>query len=150
MAKKKPYLAKTRTEPIVLMALLSSKSKCKLCMQQSEAVIDSTLIQWHTGIVRMTVLESPMMLGDPVGRQSYFRVSVPLLITTLLKCSGSTCAHWRPSSWWRSRRPPSLPMPRNGTASMFAQIVRDPASSTEEVSITFFYESLQIAFPYMC
>ncbi len=32
-------------------------------------------------------------------------------------------------------------------ASMFARIIRDPASSTEEVSITFFYESLQIAFP---
>ncbi len=31
---------------------------------------------------------------------------------------------------------------------MFAQIIRDPASSTEEVSIRFFfYESLQIAFP---
>ncbi len=32
-------------------------------------------------------------------------------------------------------------------ASMFARIIRDPASSTEEVSIRFFYESLQIAFP---
>ncbi len=31
-------------------------------------------------------------------------------------------------------------------ASMFARINRDPASSTEEVSIRFFYESLQIAF----
>ncbi len=30
---------------------------------------------------------------------------------------------------------------------MFARIIRDPASSTEEVSIRFFYESLQIAFP---
>ncbi len=30
---------------------------------------------------------------------------------------------------------------------MFTQIIRDPASSTEEVSITFFYEALQIAFP---
>ncbi len=30
---------------------------------------------------------------------------------------------------------------------LFAQIIRDPASSTEEVSIMFFYESLQIAFP---
>ncbi len=30
---------------------------------------------------------------------------------------------------------------------MFAQIIRDPASSTEEVNISFFYESLQIAFP---
>ncbi len=30
---------------------------------------------------------------------------------------------------------------------MFAQIIRDPASSTEEVSIRVFYKSLQIAFP---
>ncbi len=32
-------------------------------------------------------------------------------------------------------------------AFMFAQIIRDPASPTEEVSIRFFYKSLQIAFP---
>ncbi len=32
-------------------------------------------------------------------------------------------------------------------AFMFTRIIRDPASATEEVSITFFYESLQIAFP---
>ncbi len=32
-------------------------------------------------------------------------------------------------------------------ASVFTRIVRDPASSTEGVSIMFFYESLQIAFP---
>ncbi len=30
---------------------------------------------------------------------------------------------------------------------MFARIIRDPASSTEEVSIRVSYESLQIAFP---
>ncbi len=31
---------------------------------------------------------------------------------------------------------------------MFAQIIRDPASSTEEVSLSFFfYKSLQIAYP---
>ncbi len=30
---------------------------------------------------------------------------------------------------------------------MFARIIRDPASFTEEVSIEVFYESLQIAFP---
>ncbi len=30
---------------------------------------------------------------------------------------------------------------------LFAQIIRDLASSTEEVSIRVFYESLQIAFP---
>ncbi len=32
-------------------------------------------------------------------------------------------------------------------AFMFAKIIRDPASPTEEVSIRFFYESLQIAYP---
>ncbi len=32
-------------------------------------------------------------------------------------------------------------------ASMFARIIRDPTSPTEEVSIRVFYESLQIAFP---
>ncbi len=32
-------------------------------------------------------------------------------------------------------------------ASMFARIIRDPASPTDEVSIRVFYESLQIAFP---
>ncbi len=32
-------------------------------------------------------------------------------------------------------------------ASMFARIIRDRASSTEEVSIKGFYESLQITFP---
>ncbi len=31
--------------------------------------------------------------------------------------------------------------------SMFARIIRDPVSPTEEVSIRVFYESLQIAFP---
>ncbi len=30
---------------------------------------------------------------------------------------------------------------------MFARIIRDPSLSTEEVSIRFVYESLQIAFP---
>ncbi len=30
---------------------------------------------------------------------------------------------------------------------MFAQIIRDPASPTEEASIRVFYQSLQIAFP---
>ncbi len=30
---------------------------------------------------------------------------------------------------------------------MFTRITPDPASPTEEVSISFFYESLQIAFP---
>ncbi len=32
-------------------------------------------------------------------------------------------------------------------ASIFARIIRDPASPPEEVSIRFFNESLQIAFP---
>ncbi len=42
---------------------------------------------------------TPMMLGDPVGAAIIFQA-----VTTLLKCRGSTCAHWCPSSWWRSRR----------------------------------------------
>ncbi len=92
-----------------------SKSKCKLGMQQSGSnwqhsdpmayrhrQNDSTLAQWCWGI--------------QWGQQSYFRVSVPLLITTLLKCSGRRALIGAPSSWGRSRRPPSLPMPRNGTA----------------------------------
>ncbi len=32
-------------------------------------------------------------------------------------------------------------------AFIFAQIIHDPASPTEEMSIRFFYEPLQIAFP---
>ncbi len=36
---------------------------------------------------------------------------------TPVKCSVSTCAHWRP------RWPPSLPMPRNGTASTPPSVV---------------------------
>ncbi len=32
--------------------------------------------------------------------------------------------------------------------SIFVQIIHDPASPTEELSIRFFNESLQIAFPY--
>ncbi len=41
----------------------------------------------------------------------------------------------------------NAPIPICLNVSMFAQIIRDPASSTEEVSIRIFYESLQIAFP---
>ncbi len=40
---------------------------------------------------------------------------MPHLFTTLLECSASTYAHWRPFSWWRPRPPPSSPMTRNGT-----------------------------------
>ncbi len=50
-----------------------------------------------------------------MGRQSYFRVTVPLFITTLIQCSASTCAYWCPFSWWRPRPTPSSPRPRNGT-----------------------------------
>ncbi len=38
-----------------------------------------------------------------MGRRSYFRVTVPLFIITLLQCSASTCSHWCPFSWWRPR-----------------------------------------------
>ncbi len=41
----------------------------------------------------------------------------------------------------------NAPIPICLNASMFAQIIHDPASSTEEVSIRYFYESFQIAFP---
>ncbi len=54
---KKPHLAKTLTEPIDLMALLSTPNpNANFACKQSEAAIDSALIQWHTGIIRMTVL----------------------------------------------------------------------------------------------
>ncbi len=87
----KPYLAKTLTEPLDLIW------QCwALQMQTLHATIrgsnwqrsdpmayrhyknESTLAQWCWGI--------------QWGWQSYFRVSVPLLITTLFKCSGSMCA----------------------------------------------------------
>ncbi len=35
-------------------------------------------------------------------------------------------------------------------ASMFTQIICDPSSPTEKLSVSFFYESLQIAFSNMC
>ncbi len=41
----------------------------------------------------------------------------------------------------------NAPIPICLNVFMFARIIRDPASSTEEVSIRVFYESLQIAFP---
>ncbi len=42
------------------------RSKCKLCMQQSEAAIGSALIQWYTGIVKMIVLK-PNDVGGSSG-----------------------------------------------------------------------------------
>ncbi len=116
MAKKKPYLAKTLTDPIDLMALLSAPNPNAnfACNNQRQQLT----VLWSNGIQASSewLTLAQWCWGIQWGRQSYFRVSVPLLITTLLKCSGSTCAHWRPSSWWRSRRPPSLSMPRNSTA----------------------------------
>ncbi len=41
----------------------------------------------------------------------------------------------------------NAPIPDLPKCSMFAQIIHHPASSTEEVSIRVFYESLQIPFP---
>ncbi len=46
MAKKKRYLAKALTEPIDLMASMSSPNTS---IQQLGS-IDSALIQWHTGM----------------------------------------------------------------------------------------------------
>ncbi len=54
MAKKKGYLARALTEPTDLMVLLSTPNANFACNNQ--AVIDSALIQWHTGIVGLTVL----------------------------------------------------------------------------------------------
>ncbi len=59
--------------------------------------------------------------------------SSPKSLFMRLKCDSSP-----------SRR---LEFPSLLNASMFTQIIRDPASSTEEESIRVFYESLQIAFP---
>ncbi len=55
-------------------------------------------------------------------------------------------SHWRRSGlhlFLKGMRAPPIYL----NASMFVRIIRDPASPTEEVSIRFFYESLQIAFP---
>ncbi len=98
---KKPYLAKTLREPIDLMAFLSTTNANFTCNNQRQPLT----ALWSNGIQASSEWQyfSPMMLEDPVGAAI---MSLPLLITTLFKCSGSTCAHWRPSSWWRSRRPP--------------------------------------------
>ncbi len=114
-------LIQWHTGSVRLTALWSNGIQASSDWQHSDPMayrhrqIDSTLIQWHTGIIRLTVLY-PNDVRDPVGRQSYFRVTVPLLFTTLLKCIASMCAHWHHFSWWRPRPPPSSPMPRNGTA----------------------------------
>ncbi len=50
--KKKRYLAKALTEPIDLMALMSAAN----ASLQKSGSNDSALIQWHTGIVRLTTL----------------------------------------------------------------------------------------------
>ncbi len=72
---------------------IDERSKCKhaTIRQQLTAL-------WSNGIQASSDWQnsSPTMLGIQLGRQSYFRVTVPLFITTLLKCSASTCAHWRP------------------------------------------------------
>ncbi len=54
-------------------------------------------------------------------------------------------SHWRRSGlhlFMKGMRPPIYL-----NVSIFARIIRDPASPPEEVSVRFFYESLQIAFP---
>ncbi len=50
--KKKRYLAKALAEPIDLMALMSAAN----ASMQKSGSNDSALIQWHTGIVRLTTL----------------------------------------------------------------------------------------------
>ncbi len=54
-------------------------------------------------------------------------------------------SRWRRSGLRLFLKGMRLPIYLN--ASMFARIIRDPASPTEEVSIRLFYEPLQIAFP---
>ncbi len=113
-------LIQWHTGIVRLTALWSNGIQASLDWQRSDPMayrhrqIDRALIQWHTGIVRLTALwsngiqassdwqySSPMMLGIQWGGwQSYLKVTVPLLFTTLLKCSASTCAHWHPFSWW--------------------------------------------------
>ncbi len=107
--KKKPYLAKTLTEPIdVIVALLSTPN-----LNANFACNKRQLLTALWSNVKQASSEwqysSPMMLGGPVGAAIIFQ---GVRATTLFKCSGSTYGHWRSSSWWRSRRPPSLPMPR--------------------------------------
>ncbi len=111
--KNKPNLAKSPTEPIDLMVLLLAPNVNFACNNQ--AAIDTTLIQWHRHRQIDSIL-AQWCWGIQWGWQSYFRVTVPFFITTLLKYSSSMCAHWAPSCWWRPRPPPSLPMPRNGIA----------------------------------
>ncbi len=123
--KKKPYLAKTLTEPIDLMALLSAPNPnanfaCSNQRQQLTAL-------WSNGIQASSEWQysSPMKLGYPVGGGNHI--------------SGCPCHSWSqpcsnvvavlvligaPSSWWCSRWLPSLPMPRNGTASVNMKLSR--------------------------
>ncbi len=54
-------------------------------------------------------------------------------------------SHWRRSGLRLFLKGMYLPIYLN--VFMFVQIIRDPASPPEEVSIRVFYESLQTAFP---
>ncbi len=111
-------LIQWRTGIIRLTALWSNGIQASSDWQHSDPMadrhrqIDSTLIQWRTGIIRLTALWSNGVLAssdwqssDPMaykhrqidsaliqwcwgsrgGGKSYFRVTVPLLFTTLLK-----------------------------------------------------------------
>lgn len=88
---KKRYFTKVLT-PFEIKVFLSTTNENFAC--NNPAASDSALKQWHTGIVRLTALK-PNDVGGTSGK-SYFRVTVPPFITTLLKWSGSICAHWCP------------------------------------------------------
>ncbi len=109
---KKPYLAKTLTEPIDRIVLLSAPNPNFACNNQSSRGFGALL----KGLTCRSRDSNPQP-----------RITSPTLYPLeprLPTCRGSTCAHWCPSSWWRSRRPPSLPMPRNGTAYAFESLSR--------------------------
>ncbi len=98
-----------------------------------QSIIESTPVQGKT---RMSLIErlrrSVVECNNEYSSRHLLPTSEPLKtqrinVTFILK--------------WMCRSPSY----RN--ASMFARIIRDPASSTEEVNISVFYESLQIAFP---
>ncbi len=105
---------------------IAERSKSKLCMQQSEQLEVRCLAQ-GSHLSRGQFLPEPRFEPTTSGYKSdalSIRATTAHLEPRLPTCRGSTCAHWHPSSWWRSRRPPSLPMPRNGTAYAFESLSR--------------------------
>ncbi len=71
--KKKPYLAKTRTEPIDLMALLSALNPNAIFAWNNQR--QQLKVLWSNGIQASSEWQysSPMMLGNPVGAAIIFQ-----------------------------------------------------------------------------